>query len=89
MPLVRFTQNIQRHVACPERRVTGSTVAEALDDYFRQTPRARSYVLDEQGQLRLHMLVFVNSAQVGDRLTLTDDVQADDTIDVMQALSGG
>ncbi len=89
MPLVRFTQNIQRHVECPDRQVAGSTVADALDDYFRQTPRARGYVLDEHGQLRLHMLVFINNTQVGDRLTLADRVEPADTIDVMQALSGG
>ena len=89
MPVVRFTQNIQRHVACPEREVDGRTVAEALEAYFEHIPRARGYVVDEQGQLRTHMLVFVNAVQVHDRQTLTDPVDADATIDVMQALSGG
>ena len=89
MPLVRFTQNIQRHVACPERQVPGDTVAAALDAYFEQTPKARGYVLDEQGHLRKHMLVFVNNTQVADRITLTDPADDAATIDVMQALSGG
>ena len=31
MPTIRFTQNIQRHLACPSREVKGATVREALE----------------------------------------------------------
>ncbi len=89
MPLVRFTANIQRHVACPDRRLPGGTVREALEAYFRSVPAARGYVLDEQEALRHHMAVFVNGRQIRDRRTLSDAVADADTIDVMQALSGG
>ena len=89
MPLVRFTQNIQRHVECPERRCDGRTVREVLDDYFSHHVRARGYVLDEHGLVRKHMVVFVDGAQVLDRETLADPVDPDATIDVIQALSGG
>ena len=89
MPVVRFTQNIQRHVPCPERTVDGATVREALEAYFAAEERARSYVLDDRGEVRPHMIVFVNGAAVTDRRSLTDPVAADGTIDVMQALSGG
>ena len=89
MPLVRFTRNIQRHVPCPPREVEGSTVREVLDGYFATEPRARGYVLDEQGALRHHMTLFVDGVHVGDRCMLSDAVAPDGTIDVMQALSGG
>jgi hypothetical protein len=89
MPVVRFTQNIQRHVACPTRTVDGASVRQALESYFAAVPAARGYVLDEQGALRKHMAIFVNGEPVLDRQQLADAVAADATLDVIQALSGG
>lgn len=89
MPTIRFTDNIQRHVECPPRAVSGTRVRDALDAYFAAHPRARGYVLDEQGRLREHMAIFVNGGQLRDRVGLSDPVDDDGTIDVIQALSGG
>jgi hypothetical protein len=52
MPRVVFTQNIQRHVACPPSNVAGSTVREVLDAVFATNQQARGYVLDEHGAVR-------------------------------------
>ena len=89
MPTLRFTDNIQRHIECPPRVVGGSRVRDALDAYFAEHPRARSYVLDEQGRLREHMAIFVDGGQLRDRVGLTDPVNEEGMIDVIQALSGG
>lgn len=89
MSLVRFTQNIQRHVACPPRETSGATLREVLDNYFRDNERARGYVLDEQGRIRQHMVVFIDGELVRDRDALSDAVQPNSSIDVIQALSGG
>lgn len=89
MPLVRFTYAIQRHVQCPPRQVVGDTVRHALEAVFADNPSARSYVLDDQGELRKHMVVFVNGEPVRDRRGLTDAVDPAAEIDVLQALSGG
>jgi molybdopterin converting factor small subunit len=89
MPLVRFTANIQRHVRCPDHTLPGSTIRDVLNSYFSAVPSARNYVLDEQDSLRHHMAIFVNGKQIRDRRTLSDSVSESDTIDVMQALSGG
>ena len=89
MPTVSFTPNIQRHVSCPPAGVDGETVGEALEAVFRGTPGARSYVLDEQGAVRPHMVVFVNGRQIQDRHTLSDPVSSNAEIYVAQALSGG
>ena len=89
MPTIRFTDNIQRHIECPPRAVSGSRVRDALDAYFAEHPRARGYVLDEQGRLREHMAIFVNGGQLRDRVGLTDAVDEEGIIDVIQALSGG
>jgi molybdopterin synthase sulfur carrier subunit len=89
MPTVSFTPNIQRHVSCPPATVQGDTVRQALEGVFQGNPRARSYVLDEQGAVRPHMVVFVNGRQVQDRRSLSDPVSKDAEIYVAQALSGG
>jgi hypothetical protein len=46
-------------------------------------------VLDDSGELRPDLAVFVNGASVKDRVRLSDAVGADAEIYVMQALSGG
>jgi len=89
MPTVTFTPNIQRHVACPPAGVEGDTVRQALDAVFRGNQRERAYVLDEQGAVRPHMVVFVDGRQVRDRQQLSDPVPRDGEIYVAQALSGG
>jgi molybdopterin synthase sulfur carrier subunit len=89
MPNVTFTPNIQRHVACPPAGVEGNTVRQALEAVFQGNPRARAYVLDEQGAVRPHMVVFVDGRQVQDRHTLSDPVTSNAEIYVAQALSGG
>ncbi|MBI2150391.1 MAG: MoaD/ThiS family protein [Acidobacteria bacterium] len=89
MATVRFTRNIQRHVECPTREVSGSTLRAALDHYFQENERARGYVLDEQGRIRQHMVIFIDGEMVRDREGLSDAVRPNSTIDVIQALSGG
>lgn len=89
MAIVTFTENIQRHVACPETEAAGSTVREVLERVFAGNPRARRYVLDDQSALRKHMIVFVDGKAVADRAGLSDPVGADSRIYVFQALSGG
>jgi molybdopterin synthase sulfur carrier subunit len=89
MATVSFTPNIQRHVSCPSVEVTGATVREVLERVFEGNPRARGYVLDDQGAVRQHMVVFVNGRQVQDRKRLSDAVRPDAEVYVAQALSGG
>ena len=89
MVQVVFTANLQRHVACPPARVTGSTVAEALDCIFDDNPTLRGYVLDDQGALRKNMVIFVDGKALEDRRTLGDSLGDDAEIFVMQALTGG
>lgn len=89
MAKVIFTENLQRHISCPPVEVQGRTVREALEAALADNNRALGYVLDDQRALRKHMAIFVNGRQVRDRIHLSDAVTNDDTIYVMQALSGG
>ena len=89
MPRISFTANIQRHVPCETRSVSGATVAAALDNYFQTQTQARNYILDEHGGVRHHMVIYINGKQISDRQALSDAVSDSDEIYVFQALSGG
>lgn len=89
MAEVTFTPNLKRHVDCPTVVVAGATVAEVLAAVFAANPRLRGYVVDDQGALRKHMVVFIDGQQIVDRDRLADPVGPRSELYVMQALSGG
>jgi molybdopterin synthase sulfur carrier subunit len=86
---VAFTPNLQRHVECAPEQVDGATVRAVLEQVFAANPKLRGYVLDDQGALRRHMMIFVDGQQIADRDGLSDSVRAGAEVYVMQALSGG
>ena len=89
MARVEFTPNLQRHLACPAQTVSGKTAREVLDNYFALHPRARRYILDDQGAVQRHVVVFVGDRPITDRQQLTDTVTDEQIVFVFQALSGG
>ena len=89
MPTIRFTPNLQHHIECPETVIEGETVQAVLDAYFAINERARSYVLDDQGALRHHMMLFVDGETISDRHGLSDKIGSGGELYVVQALSGG
>lgn len=89
MPKVVFTSQLQRHVASPTCEVAGNTVRAALDAVFAEHRALRGYVLDDQGSLRKHVVVFVDGARIRDREALSDAVRPESEIHVLQALTGG
>ncbi|MEM6675151.1 MAG: MoaD/ThiS family protein [Planctomycetota bacterium] len=87
---VRFTQNLARHVDCADGEVEARpTVRACLDAYFEAHPGVRTYVLDDQGAVRSHVVVFVDGVPIDDRARQSDAVSPTAEIVVMQALSGG
>jgi sulfur carrier protein ThiS len=89
MPTVVFAQYFKKYLDCPSREVTGRRVADALDEVFSNAPQLRNYVLDDQGRLRHHVAIFVDGDLILDRIGLSDAIESESRIDVMQALSGG
>lgn len=89
MARITFTKNLERHVACPSEDVSGATLRGVLDAYFQRHPKVRSYVLDEQNELRRHIVLFVDGWQVAERRGFTQALRDDSEVYVMQALSGG
>ena len=68
---------------------TGSTLSAILDEMEASYPGVRSYVLDEQGNLRKHVNIFIDGTMIKDRTTLSDPFSENSEIYIMQALSGG
>ena len=89
MTNLSFTPNLLRYVESHKARVEGATVGQVLQKYFLSNPRVRGYVLDDQGALRKHIVIFVNQEPIHDRTALSDRVRDNDDIFVVQALSGG
>ena len=89
MPTVVFTQNLRRHVDLERMDVSGGTVKDVLGQVLDQHPRLRSYLLDDIGAVRKHVVLLMDGESITDRTHLSDPVSADTTIFVVQALSGG
>jgi len=89
VPEVVFTAHLRRHLDCPDRTVEGDSVREILEALFIETPKLRSYLLDDNGVLRRHVNIFIDGESLKDRRRQTDAVTPSSSIYVMQALSGG
>ena len=89
MACVEFTSNVSRHLECNAVQVTGNTVAKALAQTFTSQPKAKSYFLDDQGAVRKHVVIFLDGYPIKDRQNLSDKIEPDSEILIMQALSGG
>jgi sulfur-carrier protein len=70
----------------PVVEAAGAHLETVLADLDRRFPGLRFRMVDEQGNLRPHMKVFVNTEAVRD---LTTPLAPDDEVTIMQALSGG
>lgn len=89
MACVELTKHLQRFCDAADAEASGATIREVLDAYFTEQPSARTYVLDEHGRVRRHVVIFHNDEQMTDREDLSQAVGESDTIHIMQALSGG
>jgi hypothetical protein len=84
-----FTQQLCRFTEVPEVTTSATSLRDALEAAFVLNPRLREYVLDEQGHLRFHVVIFIDGIRMSDRVSLNDAIQVDSKIHVLQALSGG
>ena len=69
--------------------VEAATVADVVRGLDAIAPGIAFYVCDERGRLRQHVNVFIGEDAVIDRRDLSDRVDADSRVFIMQALSGG
>ena len=79
-PLRTYTQGAQSVAA------QGATVAHVLADLDQRFPGMRFRMIDEQGRIRQHIRIFINTSGVED---LSQPVSSGDVIHLICALSGG
>ena len=90
MVVVRFSQHLTRHFTIPAAvEAGGANVSEILSDLERQFPGVSAYIVHENGALRQHVNVFIGDRLIADRQHLTDSIDSENEVSIMQALSGG
>ena len=72
MAKIVFTQQLRRFTEVPEIDTAAATLRAALEAAFAVNPRLRGYVLDEQGHLRHHVVIFIDGHRVRDHVALND-----------------
>ena len=86
MAVVRLREPLKRLAGGrSEHELEGASVGELLRGLERAHPAAKGWILDERGELRQHLHVFVN----GEPSAQDTHVEAGDRIDVVPAISGG
>ena len=90
MAIIKFTANLKRfYPDLKPTQVNGETVADVVDEIERMHKGIKDYIVDESGELRKHVNIFIGNELIKDRICLTDPAGDDDEIYIMQALSGG
>lgn len=84
-----FTQQLARFVDVPEVETGASRLRAALNSVFENNLRLRSYVLDDQGNLRENVVIFIDGRRCADRIGLDDPLTPTSVVHILQALSGG
>lgn len=79
-PLLSYTQQSQMVEA------SGASLGGLMDDLNLRYPGMRFRVIDEQGNIRPHMRIFVNGLAV---FSLNSELGETDEVVILQALSGG
>lgn len=77
---------LRSYTGAREVEAAGGTIADVLADLERRYPGLRFRMIDEQDRMRPHIRFFVNGDQVFD---LAHPLRAGDSIQIVQALSGG
>ncbi len=90
MPTVKFTYALKRFFpGLKDTPAKGVKLSNILEEIEVSYPGINSYILDEQGNLRRHVNIFINGTMIPDRTKLSYEVGEKSEIYIIQALSGG
>lgn len=90
MPIVKFTYALKRFFpGLKDTPAKGVILSNILEEIETSYPGIGSYILDEQGNLRRHVNIFINGTMIPDRTELSNEVDEKSEIYIIQALSGG
>jgi molybdopterin synthase sulfur carrier subunit len=87
MPTVNIPSPLRSYTSgLPRVSARGTTIEEVLADLEQHYPGIRFRMIDEQGRIRQHIRIFVNTDGVSD---LSARVASNDVVHLICALSGG
>jgi sulfur-carrier protein len=90
MATVNFTYALKRfYPNLKEMDLSAENVNELLSLIEKEYSGIKSYIVDDQGRLRQHVNIFVNGKMIADRIKLSDTLETETEVYIMQALSGG
>ena len=90
MARIRFTPHLSRYFPLPaEHESAAGTVAELVQELDATWPGLGFYIVDERGALRQHVAVWVDGELIRDREALSDPLDPESHVTILQALSGG
>lgn len=90
MAKVKFTTALKRFFpALSEIYVEATNINDVIAALEKNHPGLSSYLVDDTGQLRQHVNIFIKDDLIKDRKTLSDPINDSDEVLIFQALSGG
>ena len=90
MAVVKFTYALKRfYPNLDDFEVQAGSVHEMLLQLDLKYPGIKNYIIDEQGVLRKHVNIFKDGTLIIDREKLSDQLESNSEVFIMQALSGG
>ena len=72
-----------------EIQAAGDTVADVVDDLDRQFPGLRDRLLDETGELRRFINIYVNQEDIRFLQSKTTALKPGDEVSIVPAIAGG
>ena len=82
---VQFTSLLKRFFPnLKNEEIEASTVQELVMSLDEIYPGLRAYLVEEQGNLRKHVNIFVNGTMIKDRVSLSDRLLHNDKVNIIQ-----
>ena len=82
-PLRKFTNNTSRI------QINGGTVADTVRELTDNFPDIKKHLLDEQGQIRSFVNIFVGDQDIRDLQQEQTEIREDSVISIIPAIAGG
>jgi molybdopterin converting factor small subunit len=82
-PLRKFTNNTAK------LPISGGTVAESIRELTTNFPDLKKHLLDDQGQIRSFVNVFVGDQDIRDLQEGQTEVKEDSVVSIIPAIAGG
>jgi MoaD family protein len=90
MPTLRIPALMKFYVENQtEVPLRGATVADILNDLVTRFPAIKTHIMDNNGDLRRYVNLFINDANIKDLDGLNTTVQEDDRVILLPSISGG